>query len=77
MGKRTPFDFVKDQFVSIPSIGTLKTDLSGRTIVVVGASSGIGLEAARHLAGMKPAKLILACRDIQKGETTLDCRLHF
>ncbi len=41
-------------------------DLSGKTVVVTGASSGIGLEAARELSA-HGARTILAVRDVDKG----------
>jgi NAD(P)-dependent dehydrogenase (short-subunit alcohol dehydrogenase family) len=41
-------------------------DLSGRTIIVTGASSGICLSSARELA-QHGARVILAVRDIEKG----------
>jgi NAD(P)-dependent dehydrogenase (short-subunit alcohol dehydrogenase family) len=40
---------------------------AGRTAVVTGANSGLGLVAARELA-RAGADLVLACRDIAKGE---------
>jgi NAD(P)-dependent dehydrogenase (short-subunit alcohol dehydrogenase family) len=41
--------------------------LAGRTIIVTGANSGIGFEAALQLAG-KGARVVLACRDPNKTE---------
>ncbi|MEQ6899800.1 oxidoreductase [Nocardioides sp. YIM 152588] len=39
----------------------------GRVVVITGASSGIGLSAARIL-GSRGATLVLACRSVAKGE---------
>lgn len=43
------------------------TVMSGKVVVVTGASGGIGFETALELA-RRGAKLIIACRDHQKGE---------
>ncbi|PVF95993.1 NAD(P)-binding protein [Serendipita vermifera] len=43
-------------------------DLTGRTVIVTGSNVGLGLEAARHLYGMNTGRLILAVRNVDKGE---------
>ncbi|WP_446040912.1 SDR family NAD(P)-dependent oxidoreductase [Streptomyces sp. SID1121] len=45
------------------------TDLTGRRAIVTGASSGIGVETARALAGAG-AEVTLAVRDVTAGERT-------
>jgi NAD(P)-dependent dehydrogenase (short-subunit alcohol dehydrogenase family) len=44
--------------------------LTGRRFLITGANSGIGFAAALKLA-RKDAELILACRDVRKGEAAL------
>ena len=43
-------------------------DLSGKTAIVTGANSGLGLESARVLA-LKGARVIMACRNRVKAES--------
>lgn len=45
-------------------------DQTGRTAIVTGANTGIGLETARMLA-LKGANVVLACRNPEKGEAAL------
>ena len=47
------------------------TDQSDRTVVITGASSGLGLIAARELAGAG-ARVVLAVRDVEKGRAVAD-----
>lgn len=45
-----------------------KKELTGKTVIVTGANVGLGLEAARHFARLGASKVVLACRDTEKGE---------
>jgi NAD(P)-dependent dehydrogenase (short-subunit alcohol dehydrogenase family) len=46
-------------------------DQTGRTAVVTGASSGLGLEVARVLCS-RGARVVLACRNVERGELAAD-----
>ncbi|WP_103350568.1 oxidoreductase [Amycolatopsis sp. CA-128772] len=46
-------------------------DQSGRTVLVTGANSGLGLRTAEVLAG-KGARVLLACRSAERGAKALD-----
>lgn len=43
-----------------------------QTIIVTGANSGMGLEAARHFVRLDAAKVILAVRSLAKGQAAVD-----
>ncbi|XP_031349793.1 retinol dehydrogenase 12-like [Photinus pyralis] len=45
--------------------------MDNKTVIITGASSGIGKETARDLA-RRGAKVILACRNLDKGNETKD-----
>lgn len=47
-----------------------EVDLTGRTILVTGANSGLGLEAAKLLIQLNCSTIVLACRSLAKGEAT-------
>ncbi|KAJ8703432.1 hypothetical protein PTI98_002054 [Pleurotus ostreatus] len=53
------WQFLKDQWT--PAAPVEKADLTGKTVLVLGANTGIGYEAAKHFATMKPARLVMAC----------------
>ena len=57
---------VIDQYTPIDPV--LTADLSGKSIIVTGANTGLGLEAAKHFARMGPARLVLACRSEIRGK---------
>lgn len=42
-------------------------DLTGKTVIVTGGNSGLGLESVKAFA-LKGAKVIMACRTVSKGE---------
>ncbi|MDP9382610.1 MAG: SDR family NAD(P)-dependent oxidoreductase [Chloroflexota bacterium] len=49
--------------------------MKGRRVVITGATSGIGREIATALASLG-AELVLACRDVERGERTAGDILH-
>ena len=47
---------------------TSQARLDGKTVIITGANTGIGLETAVDLA-KRNARVILACRSVERGET--------
>lgn len=43
----------------------------GQVHIVTGANTGLGFEAARHLVRLGADKVILACRNLEKGEAAV------
>ncbi|KAF8166537.1 short-chain dehydrogenase [Mycena galopus ATCC 62051] len=64
------WSFVAEQWRAQPPV--VKVDLSGKTVIVLGANTGIGFEASKHFATMNPGRLILACRNQSKGQAAVD-----
>jgi retinol dehydrogenase-12 len=58
--------FLRGQLLQTPTLP--QADLTGQTIIVTGANSGLGLDASKHLARLNVSHLILACRSVSKGE---------
>ena len=58
--------FFSDQFATVPPVE--HEDLSGKTVVIIGANVGLGFEAAKHFARMSPNRIILGCRSKERGE---------
>jgi NAD(P)-dependent dehydrogenase (short-subunit alcohol dehydrogenase family) len=58
---------VETQIRNLPLIPT-PGDCAGRVFIVVGANSGLGYEAAKHLVTLGSAKVIMTVRNIPAGE---------
>lgn len=74
MGRLTFLGFIKSQCAKRPPVTT--ADLTGKTVLVVGANAGLGFEASKHFASMNPGRLILACRSESKGQAALESELQ-
>jgi retinol dehydrogenase 12 len=59
------FDSILQKWRTLPMT---TVDLQGRVVVITGANIGIGFEAASAFYKMNPARLIIACRNMEKGE---------
>jgi NAD(P)-dependent dehydrogenase (short-subunit alcohol dehydrogenase family) len=60
------FDFIYRQFIHEPPPPT--ASFKGKTVIVTGGSGGLGLEACRWVIRLEASKVIIACRNIAKGE---------
>ncbi|KAF5325665.1 hypothetical protein D9611_000371 [Ephemerocybe angulata] len=68
--KKSFISAIRDQYTKVPPVA--QADLTGKIVIVVGANTGLGFEASKHLARMNPGKLILACRSEEKGKAAVD-----
>ena len=70
MGNPTFLRFLWDQLsYHAPAV---RKDLSGQTVVVVGANVGLGYEAAKHFATMGAERVIMACRSKERGAAAVE-----
>lgn len=53
-------------FITLPTPKT-DEDLSNKTFIVTGSNTGLGFESCRHLLRLGVGKLIMAVRDLDKG----------
>ncbi|UPK94516.1 hypothetical protein LCI18_005451 [Fusarium solani-melongenae] len=59
------YNMARSGFITMPYP---EKDCSGSVVVVTGANSGLGREASRHFVRLGAAKVILGCRNLDKGE---------
>ena len=69
MGRLTFLKFIQDQWWKVAPVEHV--DLTGKTVVVIGANVGLGFEAAKHFASMNPKRLVLGCRSQETGQAAL------
>ncbi|KZV80721.1 NAD(P)-binding protein [Exidia glandulosa HHB12029] len=69
MAKFHTMQFIRNQRKPLPPVKP--ANLTGKTVIITGANTGLGFEAAKHFAGMYPGRLILACRSKERGEAAV------
>jgi NAD(P)-dependent dehydrogenase (short-subunit alcohol dehydrogenase family) len=60
------FRFFHSQLFVTPPTPT--GDLTGKTVIVTGSNTGLGLEAARHFTYLGASTVVLAVRSLEKGD---------
>ena len=63
----TASENIQSQKKELPFLLT-SDDCDGKTFVITGAYSGIGYETAKHLVELQAARVIIAVRDLKRGE---------
>lgn len=63
------WSFIHNRWSAPPLTSLTTTAITGKTVLVTGASGGLGLEAARHYARLGAARVILGVRSQSKGES--------
>ncbi|KAI8966281.1 putative short-chain dehydrogenase/reductase family protein [Daldinia sp. FL1419] len=61
------WEFVSEQWQNLPVLATPET-CAGKTYIVTGSNTGLGLEAAKHLVRVRAKKVIIAVRNLKAGE---------
>lgn len=62
------YNLVRNRKLVVPLANLRPEIISNKTVLVTGANTGLGLEAARHYAHFGAARLILAVRSESKGQ---------
>ncbi|KAK8022727.1 hypothetical protein PG993_013494 [Apiospora rasikravindrae] len=60
--------FLRSQLLETRKLPYPSTPYAGQTIVITGSNTGLGKEAARHYARLGASRLILAVRNLEKGQ---------
>lgn len=62
--------FIYRQFIHYPPKPT--ASFKGKSIIVTGANVGLGKEAVRYFVQLGASQVILACRNIEKGQAAAE-----
>jgi retinol dehydrogenase-12 len=60
---------IRSQWMWLPPVHHV--DLTGQTVLVTGANSGLGFETVKYMTRMNPTNIVLAVRSAANGEAAL------
>jgi len=62
--------FIKNQYrTTLPVITRNEADITGRTAIITGSNTGLGLESSKQLLDLGLSHLIMGVRSLERGET--------
>lgn len=73
--KFSPWQLLKDQRTPVPTLP--EVELTGQTVLITGANTGLGYEAVKHFAGLKPGKIVITTRTEEKGRDAVARKSSF
>lgn len=70
------FDFIDRQFIH-NNLPIPTASFKDKTVIITGSNTGLGLEATRLVVNLGASKVIMACRNMEKGQAAANGMYKF